>query len=265
MAAFAFEVEYAIDHVLDDARACDLPVLGDMADQNDRRVVALREADEILRGGAHLAHGAGCGFEHVGPHGLDRVDDDGGRRLATFERRHDVLEIRFRAELHRALCKAQTARAHADLSDRLFAGDIDNVCAPGSERRHGLQKKRRLADAGVAADQQHRARNETAAAHAVEFGNAGDEARRVGRFARHRDEFDVSPLLAAAFCGPARDAGAFGDFLDDRVPLAAGFAPPRPARSNRAAGLADEVARGAGHQGFNTSILMGPVARPWMN
>ena len=37
VAALALEVEDGVDHVLDDARAGDLAVLGDVADEDDRR------------------------------------------------------------------------------------------------------------------------------------------------------------------------------------------------------------------------------------
>jgi hypothetical protein len=36
VAAFALEIEHRVDHVLDHARAGDLAVLGDVADEHDR-------------------------------------------------------------------------------------------------------------------------------------------------------------------------------------------------------------------------------------
>ena len=47
--AFALEGEHGIDHVLDHARAGDLAVLGDVADQDDGGAGALGEADQRLR------------------------------------------------------------------------------------------------------------------------------------------------------------------------------------------------------------------------
>ena len=47
--ALALERHDRVDHVLDDARAGDLPVLGDVADQDDRRAARLGEADQRLR------------------------------------------------------------------------------------------------------------------------------------------------------------------------------------------------------------------------
>ena len=48
MAAFALEIEHGVDHVLDDARAGDLAVLGDVADQHDGRTGRLGVADHRL-------------------------------------------------------------------------------------------------------------------------------------------------------------------------------------------------------------------------
>ena len=58
VAAFALEIEHAVDHVLDHPRAGDLPVLGDVADEDDRGAGLLGVADQRLRGGAHLGDGA---------------------------------------------------------------------------------------------------------------------------------------------------------------------------------------------------------------
>ena len=80
MRAFALERQHRVDHVLDHARAGDLAVLGDVADQDDGGAGALGEADQRLRGAAHLRDGAGRGLDRVGPHGLDRIDHDEARR-----------------------------------------------------------------------------------------------------------------------------------------------------------------------------------------
>jgi hypothetical protein len=69
----------------------------------------------------------------------------------------------------------EPVRAQAHLLRRLLAGDVEHRLA----RRHrggGLQQQRRLADAGIAADQHHRARHQAAAEHPVQL----DAARRGG-------------------------------------------------------------------------------------
>ena len=47
--ALPFEGQHRVDHVLDDARPGDLPVLGDVADEDDDRAGGLGEADQRLR------------------------------------------------------------------------------------------------------------------------------------------------------------------------------------------------------------------------
>ncbi len=60
--AFALERQHRVDHVLDHARAGDLAVLGDVADQDDGGAGFLGEADQRLRRGAHLRDRAGRGL-----------------------------------------------------------------------------------------------------------------------------------------------------------------------------------------------------------
>ena len=63
-------------------------------------------------------------------------------------------------------------RAAGDLRQRFLAGDVQRR----QRRRHlrqRLQQQRRLADARIAADQHHRAFDQAAAEHAVEFADAG--------------------------------------------------------------------------------------------
>ena len=45
VAAVALEIEHGVDHVLDHLGAGDLPVLGDVADQDQRRALRLGVAD----------------------------------------------------------------------------------------------------------------------------------------------------------------------------------------------------------------------------
>ena len=244
MRAVAFEREHRVDHVLDHARAGDLAVLGDVADQDDRGAGALGEADQRLRRAAHLRDRAGCGFNRVGPHRLDRVDDDEARRLALAHRRDDVLDRGFGGELDRRLGKAEALGAQPHLRDRFFAGDVDRAVAGFRERRGRLDQQRRFSDAGIARHQQHRAAHEPAAGHAVEFGHAGGKARGVMRLARERLEREHAALARR----PA-GSGAFsrGAFIRDRVPLAAGLALAGPAAVDRAAVLAGEGGSVLGH------------------
>ena len=122
-------------------------------------------------------------------------------------------------------------------AERFFAGDVDRrrrLARIGGER---LQDQRGLADARIAAEQQRRARHQSAAGDAVELGDAGHAARRFLGLARES--------LRARTAGPSRSRRAGcarrrrGLLLDERVPGAAIVAVARPFRMRRAAGLAD--------------------------
>ena len=86
------------------------------------------------------------------------------------------------ASLSGACGEAEAGGAHPDLGGGLLAGDVDGGRAAGGEGGGGLQEQRRLADAGVAADEDRRGGDEAAAEDAVELGDAGGGAgeRRLG-------------------------------------------------------------------------------------
>ena len=224
--------------MLDHARAGDLPVLGDVADQHQRRAGFLGVANERLRRAAHLRHRAGRAVDGVAPHGLDGVDHDQPRCLALGDGGDDVLDRGFRREFDRRLREAEPFGAQPHLRDGFFAGDIDGAVAGARERGGGLNEQRRFADAGIARHQQHRAGDEAAAGDAIEFGDAGGEAWRVERLAGERFK-----LEAAAFARGARAAGNGRGraFLDQRIPFAATLAAALPAAIGGAAVLADEA------------------------
>src|SRR5207244_800982 len=103
-------------------------------------------------------------------HRVDHAD------LGTFalERRADRVELRLGQDADVAGA-AEPVRAQLHLSDGLLAGDEQTP----SSRAHsgqGAEEQRRLADAGLAADEHERGGHETAAEHAVELGDTGRDA-----------------------------------------------------------------------------------------
>ena len=130
----------------------------------------------------------GARVHHVGPHGLDRVDDDEARGRALGQGCDDVFNRRLSGELDRSAGETEPFGAQPHLRDRLFTRNINRALLRLRQRRRHLDQQRRLADAGVAAEQQHRSAHEAAAGDAIEFGDAGGEAGRVlglaGRAAR---------------------------------------------------------------------------------
>ena len=134
VAGIALEGDDRVDHVLDHARAGDLAVLGDVADEDHGGAGRLGETDQGLGAAAHLRDGAGRRFDRLRPHGLDRVDDGEGRGLALREGGDDVLDIGLRRELDRRAGEAEALGAQADLRHRLLARDIGDPVAGGGER-----------------------------------------------------------------------------------------------------------------------------------
>ncbi len=76
MVALAFEIEHGVDDVFQHLGAGEAAVLGDVADEKGRQVVALGGEQELRRGFAHLADAARRRLELEREHRLDRVDDE---------------------------------------------------------------------------------------------------------------------------------------------------------------------------------------------
>ena len=180
----------------------------------------------------------------LGPHGLDRIDDDQARRLAFRQGRDDVLDRRFRRQFDGGVTQSETLGAQAHLRHRFLAGDIDRPMTGARERGGGLDQQSRFADAGIAADQQDRAAHKAAAGDAVEFGNAGGQARGVMGLAGKRLEREQAAFARLA-TRPCRTLGAF---LAERVPFSAGLALALPAAEGGTAVLADEGQGASGHK-----------------
>ena len=92
MAALALEIENRIDEMLDLLGTGDLTILGDMADEQQRRAAGLGIAHQIERCRAHLRDGARRGIERAGPDRLDGVDGDDAWRGRGFQGGEDVLD-----------------------------------------------------------------------------------------------------------------------------------------------------------------------------
>src|SRR6266403_1540274 len=116
----------------------------------------------------------------------------------------------------------------------------------------GLRQQRRLADAGVAADQQHRAPDKTAAGDAIELSHAGGEARGLVALAGQCLQRELTALAPGADRG--RHRGRAGVLFDQRVPLVARFALALPAAIRGAAVLTDEGKGVLGHGGVTSSF-----------
>ncbi len=182
----------------------------------------------------------GAEFGEVGPQRLDGIDDQERRRPVGGERRQNVLDAGLGGDLHGGVGQRQALGPQADLGHGLLAGDIDHRLAGGGELPRHLQQQGRLADAGIATDQQRRAAHEAAAGHPVELGDAGADARGVVGGAGKGGQRHRAALAELAGCRARPDAAA-GALFDQRVPFAAVIALALPARGDGAAVLAGEA------------------------
>ncbi len=189
--------------MLDDAGTCDLAVFGDMADQDHRGAAAFGEADQFAGRAAHLCHRAGRGFDGLRPHRLDRVDDEKPRRRALRHCRDNIFDRGFGGDFETCLGKAHTLSAQPHLSHGFFAGDIDRALLVARKGCGDIEKERRFADAGIAAEKDDRAAHQAAAGDAVELGDAGRDSRRLVARRRLQGLNGEDASLARAAFGPS--------------------------------------------------------------
>ncbi len=164
----------------------------------------------------------------------------------------DVFNRSLSGELHRSGSKSKAFGAQAHLRHSLLARDVDRAVFGLRHQARRLDQQRRLADAGIAAQQQHRAAHKTAAGDAVELGHAGRKPRRVLALAGEQFELEGAALALGAKAD--RAAGSTRRVLfRERIPLAARLALALPAAKGGAAVLADEGEGGFGHGGWQSA------------
>src|SRR5262249_9202387 len=131
--------------------------------------------------------------------------------------------------------------AQPHLRHRLLARNVNRAVAAARKRGRNLDQQRRLADAGVAAEQEHGAAHESAAGDAIELCQSRGEPWRLAvrpgqRLRRKETALAWHPALWRS-----------GILFGNRVPLAAGVALALPAAVGGAAVLADEARFATGH------------------
>ena len=127
MAALAFEIEHRVDHMLEHARARNGAFLGDMADEQQDRAALLGRPDQLLGRRPDLGNRAWRGLQRIDIHGLDRIDDDKVRPVGGVHAGRDVPDAGCGCQLDRSVGNAHSGRAHPNLVDRFFAGDVDGA------------------------------------------------------------------------------------------------------------------------------------------
>mgnify|MGYP003694735741 CR=1 FL=1 len=168
--AFAFEGQHRIDHMFDDTGPAIWPVLGDVADQDDRPRRTFGEPDERLRPIRAPASPCRARTQPCAVHMVwIESDDDQARSLAFRKGCDDVFNRGFSRKLDRT-CRASLAARRAGEPAPLL---LHLKCKPrGGQRGRGRQRpdqQGRFADSRIPANQQHRAAHEAPTGDAVEF------------------------------------------------------------------------------------------------
>ena len=210
----ALELADDVHEVLEDARTGDTAVLRHVADEESGQVGLLGDPDQRGRDRAHLRDAARPALDLGGGDGLHGVNDEqGGARGLDVPQ--DDAELRLIRDQEVRFERADAFRAPAHLGRRLLARHVEDGAAPACRRRsRGLgghvQQQRRLADAGFARQEDHRAGNDAAAEDPVQLAHAR-RARR-GPLAVHLA--DRQGGAARGSRGGARPARGLAGLVD---------------------------------------------------
>ena len=215
--AVALELADDVHEVLEDARARDPAVLRHVADEQGGQVGLLGDADQRGRDRAHLRDAARPALDLGGGDGLHGVDDQqgGARSLDVAE---DDAELCLVRDEEVRLERADALRAPAHLGRRLLGRHVQDGSAPARGRRARgfgchVQQQRRLADAGLTRQEDHRTGHDPAAEDPVQLAHA----RRTRRGAL---DVDLADGQRGTPWGGGRRARAPRDLtgLVDRAP-----------------------------------------------
>ena len=239
----ALEKEDDVNHMLEDLRTGDGPVLRHMTDEEDGDAALLRGAQQLSGRLTHLTDRARSRRDALGIHRLDRVDDDEVRFFLP-DGLDDVLDIRFRHEVKISGDRPNALCTQLDLLEALLTGDIENrFSIVRCQISRYLEKDRRFSDARVTTEQYHRAHDDTTAEHTIELLETGRDTILLfeGDFIdTHRS------LPRRTRAGVSAEAGSrrcfYDRFLHEGIPCAAARTLTEPLRRFIATFLT-EVAR----------------------
>ena len=247
--SLALERQHGVDEVLERLRSGEPPLLGDVADEDDRDALALRELRQPQRRFAHLPDAARRSVELARPSrsGSSPRSSSAGRLVAR-DLDHPRRSRSRRRRAGRAGRPAGRAGARAGGPGRSIprrwrrARRRPAAATPAAS----LEQQRRLADARLAADQHDRPRDQPAAEHPVDLADAvcsRGTCRRVAERRRCRSRRRPPSATARARLVPRRWSRRGCSTPPQVAALAL------PAQEDRGAGLADVSALRLGHGG----------------
>ena len=171
--AVAFKLQDSIHDMFQNLWACQTALLRDMAHEDDGYTAFFGILEQGGGALAHLCNRAGRGFHAFDAHRLDGVNDE-QVGLHVLHLREYFLQTGF-AEQEGAFATLQMDAAAArqsvgaqlDLPLALLTADVEHAAL--GERQEGLEQQCGFANAGLATQENQRARHESAAQHAVEL------------------------------------------------------------------------------------------------
>ena len=113
-------------------------------------------------------------------------------------------EVGLGGEVELVLDAAGAVGAHPHLGGGLLAGHVEHPVAQPRGLRGDLEQQRGLADAGLAGEQDRRARDQAAAEHPVELGHAA--GARQGVLDRHLADRSAPGAVTGPACTRLRGA-----------------------------------------------------------
>lgn len=152
MVAVALEIHDRIDHVLQDARPCDLTVLGDMPDKNCDATRILREHHQVERAFAKLRGTSGSPRKVFLIDRLDRIDDE-HLRLDLCRLLQNFFEASLAKQKHIGTGDIQTFATQLDLHRTFFAAHIEAPYSGGCHGGERGQYQSGLSDSRIATDE----------------------------------------------------------------------------------------------------------------
>ena len=190
-----------------------------MANQHNGRPAGLGTPGQVGGTLAHLRHRAGCRGELVRIHGLNGVDH-GYVGLQRIDGGEYLVELNLGQHLDLAGIQTQPARTQRHLGTTLLSCDVERRLPAALQRIERLQQKRGLANARVAANQNHGTFDDTAAQHTIELILTGGGALDIGGFnvGQHRDFGCLCQRLKLGCVAVPAGCGRFSHGLDQCVP-----------------------------------------------
>src|SRR2546423_1130642 len=231
--SFALEVQHGVDDVLQGLGAGDPTAFGHVADRENGGLRFFRETHQPRGALSHLSHVSRRTLEIAGEYRLDGIDDYRVETLRAGSGKN-CLEQSLIEEGNIFCRPVKPFGTELHLKGGLFTGHVQRRVTHLLELSRDLEKERRLSNPRLAANEDHRARHDSAAEYKIEFLDSCLEppAQRTLDVPQPYSRCDAPTLGHRLLPRDAstRRSGRFPGrhLLDQRIPLAARIAAASP-------------------------------------